>query len=32
MTWIDKYVERIYTQMCIEIRNVINKEIASGRY
>ena len=32
MTWLDKRVERIYTQMCIEIRNVINKAISTGRY
>ena len=32
MTWVDKCVERIYSQMFIEIRNVINKAIPSGRY
>ena len=32
MTWFDKFVERIYTEMFIEIRNVINKAISSGRY
>ena len=32
MTWLDKCVERIYTQMFIEIRNVINKAISSSRY
>ena len=32
MTWLDKCVERIHTQMFIEIRNVINKVISTGRY
>ena len=32
MTWLDKCVERIYTQMFIEIRNVINTAISSGKY
>ena len=32
MTWLDKCVERIYTQMFIEIRNVINNAISTGRY
>ena len=32
MAWLDKYVERISTQMFIEIRNVINNAISTGRY
>ena len=32
MTWLDKCVERIHTQIFIEIRNVINKAISTGRY
>ena len=32
MIWFDKCVERIYTQVLIEIRNVINNAISTGRY
>ena len=32
MSWLDKCVERIFTQMFIEIRSVINKAISTGRY
>ena len=32
MTWLDKCVERIFTQIFIEIRSVINKAISTGRY
>ena len=32
MTWLDKCVERIFTQMFIEIRSVINKAISTVRY
>ena len=31
MAWLDKCVERIYTQMFIEIRNVINNAISTER-
>ena len=32
MIWLDKCVDRIYTKKCIEIRNVINDAVSSGRY
>ena len=32
MIWLDKYVERVYTQMFIEMRNDINTAISSGIY
>ena len=32
MTSLDKCVERIFRHMCIEVRNVINTVISSGRY
>ena len=32
MTWFDKRVDRIYTKKFIEIRNVINDTVSSGRY
>ena len=32
MTWFDKCVDRIYTNIFIEIRNVINNDVSSGRY
>ena len=32
MIWLDKCVEHIYTQIFIEIRNVINKVISTRRY
>ena len=31
-TWFDKCVKRIYTQMFIEIRNIINNAISTGKY
>ena len=32
LTWLDKCVDRIYTKIFIEIRNVINDVASSGRY
>ena len=32
MTWLDKCVDRTQTQMLIEIRNIINDAVSSGRY
>ena len=32
MTWLDKCVERTFTQICIEMRSVINKSLSTGRY
>ena len=32
MSWLDKCVERIFTQIFIEIRNVINNAISTGIY
>ena len=32
MTWLDKCVDRIYTKMFSEIRNVIDDAVSSGKY
>ena len=32
LIWLDKCVDRIHTQIFIEIRNVINDTVSSSRY
>ena len=31
LSWLDKYVNQIYKEMIIEIRNIINNNQSSGR-